>query len=63
MTARERRYPQMLNASRRRRIAQGSGSQVSDVNRLVKQFEASRHMMKQLGGAKRPRLPFLGAGR
>ncbi len=56
MTARERRYPQILNGSRRRRIALGSGSQVADVNRLVKRFEASRHMMKQLGG-KRPRLP------
>jgi signal recognition particle subunit SRP54 len=63
MTERERRHPAMLNASRRRRIALGSGAQVSDVNRLVKQFEASRHMMKQLGGGKRPRLPFLGAGR
>ncbi|MBV9103795.1 MAG: signal recognition particle protein, partial [Candidatus Eremiobacteraeota bacterium] len=60
MTRRERRYPQILNASRRRRVASGSGTQVSDVNRLVKQFEASRHMMKQLGGGKRPRLPFLG---
>ena len=58
MTARERRYPQILNASRRRRIALGSGAQVADVNRLVKRFEASRHMMKQLGG-KRPRLPAL----
>jgi signal recognition particle subunit SRP54 len=60
MTSRERRYPQVLNASRRRRIAQGSGTQVSDVNRLVKQFEASRTMMRQLGGGKRPRLPFMG---
>jgi signal recognition particle subunit SRP54 len=60
MTGRERRYPQVLNASRRRRIAQGSGTQVSDVNRLVKQFEASRTMMRQLGGGKRPRLPFMG---
>jgi signal recognition particle subunit SRP54 len=63
MTIRERRYPQMLNASRRKRIAAGSGTQVSDVNRLVRQFEASRHMMKQFGSGKRPRLPFLGAGR
>jgi signal recognition particle subunit SRP54 len=39
----------VLNASRRRRIAKGSGTQVQDVNRLVKQFEASRQMMKQLG--------------
>ena len=63
MTMRERRYPQMLNASRRKRIATGSGTHVSDVNRLVRQFEASRHMMKQFGSGKRPRLPFLGAGR
>jgi signal recognition particle subunit SRP54 len=60
MTARERRYPQVLNASRRKRIANGSGTQVSDVNRLVKQFDASRQMMRQLGGGKRPRMPFLG---
>jgi len=58
MTSHERRRPDILNASRRRRIARGSGTQVSDVNRLVKQFEQSRAMMKQLGG-KRPRLPNL----
>jgi len=61
MTMRERRFPQVLNGSRRKRIAQGSGTQVADVNRLVKQFEASRQMMKQLGSGKRPRLPMLGA--
>jgi len=49
-----------LNGSRRKRIARGSGTQVSDVNRLVKQFEASRQMMKQFAGGKRGRLP-LGA--
>jgi signal recognition particle subunit SRP54 len=49
MTPRERTDPSVLNASRRRRIASGSGTQVQDVNRLVKQFEASRQMMKQLG--------------
>ena len=59
MTGGERRRPNILNASRRRRIALGSGTQVSEVNRLVKQFEASRQMMKQLGG-KRPRSPFGG---
>jgi len=59
MTMRERRQPQILNASRRRRIARGSGTQVSDVNRLIKQFEASREMMKALGGNRRiPGLPF-----
>ncbi len=49
MTPRERTDPAILNASRRRRIAAGSGTKVQDVNRLIKQFEASRHMMKQLG--------------
>jgi signal recognition particle subunit SRP54 len=58
MTRRERTYPHVLNASRRRRIAVGSGTQVADVNRLVKQFDASRQMMKQLGGKRIPGLPW-----
>ena len=41
MTRRERSNPEILNGSRRKRIAQGSGTQVSDVNRLVKQFRGS----------------------
>ncbi len=59
MTLRERRNPNLLNGSRRKRIATGSGTHVADVNRLVKQFEQSRQMMKQmgLGGKRRPRLP------
>ena len=63
MTRRERARPDILNGSRRKRIAAGSGTHVSDVNRLVKQFEASRQMMKQLGGGKGMRglrLPGLG---
>ena len=55
MTSRERGNPAILNGSRRKRIAQGSGTQVSDVNRLVKQFDASRQMMKQFTGGKRGR--------
>jgi signal recognition particle subunit SRP54 len=62
MTRRERRSPDLLNGSRRKRIALGSGTQVSDVNRLVKQFEQSRQMMKQFGGGKKRRLPQLPAG-
>ncbi len=62
MTRRERRSPELLNGSRRKRIALGSGTQVSDVNRLVKQFEQSRQMMKQIGGGKKRRLPQLPAG-
>jgi signal recognition particle subunit SRP54 len=59
MTRQERRRPEVLNASRRRRIALGSGTQVADVNRLVKQFEQSRQMMKQMGGGKRGKMPAL----
>ncbi len=63
MTRTERRRPDVLNASRRRRIAVGSGTHVADVNRLVKQFEQTRAMMKQMGGGgKRPRLPMPGFG-
>ncbi len=59
MTRLERRRPEILNASRRRRIANGSGTQVAEVNRLVKQFEQSRQMMKQMGAGKRGRMPSL----
>ena len=52
MTRRERDNPTILNGSRRKRIAQGSGTQVADVNRLVKQFDQSRQMMKQFTGGK-----------
>jgi len=48
MTAQERRRPDILNASRRRRIARGSGTQVQDVNRLIKQFREARRMFKRL---------------
>ncbi len=48
MTRRERRAPDILNASRRRRIAAGSGTQVQDVNRLMKQFRELERMMKQI---------------
>lgn len=55
MTAKERANPGLLNASRRRRIANGSGVQVSDVNRLIKQYQQMETMMKQMkkmGGMK-----------
>lgn len=47
MTPKERRNPDILNGSRKKRIARGSGTRVQDVNRLVKQFEESRKLMKQ----------------
>ncbi len=63
MTPRERRNPDILNASRRKRIAAGSGTTVQDVNALIRQFDQARQMMKQMmnmkhGGKGRPRLPF-----
>lgn len=61
MTGFERRNPDILNASRKRRIAAGSGTTVQEVNLLLKQFEQARQMMKQvLGSGKRGRirLPF-----
>jgi signal recognition particle subunit SRP54 len=49
MTPLERRKPELLKASRKRRIAAGSGMQVQDVNRLLKQFEQAQKMMKSMG--------------
>ena len=49
MTTAERRNPDLLNASRRRRIATGSGTTVQDVNTLIKQFREMQKMMKQMG--------------
>jgi signal recognition particle subunit SRP54 len=65
MTLKERRSPDLLNASRRRRIASGSGTTVQDVNTLMKQFRDMQKLMKQMGimGGKKnkkgkgPRLP------
>lgn len=59
MTRMERRNPDILNASRRRRIAGGSGTEVQDVNRLIKQFREAQKMIKTLqktGGRGLPRL-------
>ena len=52
MTLRERRDPNVLTGSRRRRIATGSGTSLTDVNRLVKQFTEMQRMMKQLAGGR-----------
>jgi signal recognition particle subunit SRP54 len=51
MTKQERRNHLILNASRRKRIAAGSGTSVAEVNRLIKQFEQTRKVMKKLGSA------------
>ncbi len=60
MTRMERRNPDILNASRKRRIAAGSGATVQEVNLLLKQFEQARDMMKSVmgGGKRRMRIPF-----
>ena len=59
MTKKERRAPQILNASRRKRIAAGAGVQVSDVNKLISQYEQTAKLMKQFsngkGGFKMPK--------
>ncbi|GAB6062635.1 signal recognition particle protein [Deferrisoma palaeochoriense] len=49
MTPEERRKPEILNASRRRRIARGSGTRVEDVNRLIRRYQDARKMMKRMG--------------
>ena len=51
MTVRERRNHALINGSRRKRIARGSGTSVEDVNRLLKQFVEMRRMLKMMGGA------------
>lgn len=59
MTAQERRHPDVLNASRRRRIARGSGTDVQDVNRVLKQFREAQKLMKTIqktGGRGLPRM-------
>ncbi len=48
MTMRERENPQIINSSRKMRIAKGSGTTVQDVNRILKQFEQTKQMMKQM---------------
>ncbi len=50
MTAKERAKPEILNASRKRRIAAGSGMQVEDVNRLLKQYDQMKKMFRQMSG-------------
>jgi signal recognition particle subunit SRP54 len=50
MTKEEKTHPEIINASRRKRIAKGSGRTVPEVNRLLKQFEDMKKMMKQMAG-------------
>ena len=64
MTPKERTHPECLNTSRRQRIARGSGTDIAAVNRLIKQFDQTRKMMKMVTNpkmaqmmAKMPNLP------
>jgi signal recognition particle subunit SRP54 len=63
MTPEERRNPAILNGSRRRRIALGSGTNVQAVNQLVKQFGQMQKMMRQLQQGKMPSLSQMAGGR
>ena len=60
MTRKERQSPPMIDGSRKKRIAKGSGTSVADVNRLLKQFQQMQKMMKQV--RKLGRLPGFGGG-
>ena len=66
MTPAERKNPRLLNASRKKRIAEGSGRSVRELNQLIKQLEQMKKMMKtfnQMGGSgKMPQMPFGGTG-
>jgi signal recognition particle subunit SRP54 len=66
MTLEERKNPSIINGSRRRRIARGSGTAIQDVNRLLKQYEQTKKMIKQFTGVEKSRkkgrhkFPFFG---
>ncbi len=64
MTPAEREQPELLNAKRRQRIASGSGTSMGDVNRLIKQFDDARKMMKMVAGGKMkmPKMPNMPKG-
>ena len=62
MTKEERKKPDILKANRKIRIAKGSGTDVSDVNKLLKQFEQMKSMMKMLSSGKMPNMGTIGKG-
>ena len=62
MTEKERQKPDIINPSRKRRIAAGSGMKVEDVNRLLKQFETTQKLMRQMRGKKGKRRPTMPPG-
>ena len=50
MTVKEKAFPEMIKGSRKRRIASGSGTEIQDVNRMLKQFKQMQKMMKKMRG-------------
>jgi signal recognition particle subunit SRP54 len=54
MTPEERAFPELIKGSRRRRIAEGSGTKIQQVNNLVKQFDQMRRLMKQMATGNMP---------
>ena len=63
MTPAERRQPSIINSSRRRRIAGGSGTTVQDVNRLLTQFSQMQRLFKQMGSLEKKRLKHMKKGK
>jgi signal recognition particle subunit SRP54 len=63
MTKKEKEDPAVLNGSRKKRIAEGSGTSIQEVNKLIKQFEDMRKMMKSFASGKTPRMPQMPARR
>ena len=63
MTPKEREHPDVLNTSRRMRIAKGSGTNIQEVNRLIKQFDQTRKMMKMVTGSKAAQMASMMKGR
>ena len=63
MTKEERKKPDILKANRKKRIALGSGTEVADINRLLKQFEQMKGMMKMFSGGKMPQFPGMKVGK
>jgi signal recognition particle subunit SRP54 len=59
MTPAERRNPKLLNASRKRRVAAGSGTTVQDINMLLKQFREMQRLMRVIGSGRMPSIPGL----
>jgi signal recognition particle subunit SRP54 len=62
MTPEERENPQLFNGNRRLRVAKGSGTNITEVNKLLKQFEDMRKMMKMMQGGNNPLKNLKGMG-